>query len=138
MTLLQAETSNTPQAGNEDMWFVKKLGAWEKQGDVRNGVHPPTLPPHSVQQEFSVETIPSPNGITPVAVYHLMRIMKNNDRRSILQRCPEAKTLFEALHEPKCTLQCAKNMSIGAFEWDDLVREGKVDKCTDVTPGCCC
>ena len=109
--LLQSLTP-PPQGPNEDMWFVGRLVEWEKQGDVRNGVDPPRLASYSMQNEFAVEEIASPSHITPVAVYHLMQAMAFNDRESILNRCPVAKTLFPSLHEPKCAvLQCAKNIT---------------------------
>jgi hypothetical protein len=132
VVLLQSLTP-PPQGPNEDMWLVGRLGEWEKQGDIRNGVVPPRLASYSVQKEFAVEEIASPRHITPVAVYHLMQAMVFNDRESIVNRCPEAKTLFPSLHEPKCAvLQCAKNMSIDVFDWKAMVRENRIDKCVDM------
>lgn len=132
LVLLQTQSPPPQGPPNEDMWFVRRLGEWEKQGDIRNGVDPPRLASYSLQTEFAVEEIPSPGHITPVAIFYLMHAMAFNDRESILYRCPEAKTLFPSLHEPKCAvLRCAKNMSIDVFAWMKMEGENRIDKCVD-------
>eukprot|EP00547_Thalassionema_nitzschioides_P008339 CAMPEP_0194229104 /NCGR_PEP_ID=MMETSP0156-20130528/43718_1 /TAXON_ID=33649 /ORGANISM="Thalassionema nitzschioides, Strain L26-B" /LENGTH=335 /DNA_ID=CAMNT_0038961643 /DNA_START=263 /DNA_END=1270 /DNA_ORIENTATION=- len=122
IAILESASAEKPTRGNEDMWFVKKLGEWEKQGSLRSNSTstlstPPKLASAIEQQSFAMETVIPPKNnqrgsVTPVGVFHLMRTVSYADREYILQICPEAKRLFRnVLHDGRCSLECASNFT---------------------------
>jgi hypothetical protein len=130
--MLQILLHQQHESGNEDMWFVSKLRDWEESGEIRNGVPPPKLPSHHEQQLFAVEVVPSPQGHTPVGIYHLMIVMDYTNRNRMIESCPEAKRLFPPLHERTCVkLECPRNMSYNLFEWETRMKQSDFDKNTE-------
>lgn len=119
--------------GNEDMWFTSALREWYEEGQARNGVPPPKLPSQPEQQLFAVEVVPSPDGTTPVGIYHLMVAMDQGERDRMLSVCPEAKRLFTALHERTCSIkmECPKNMTLNFFEWQEEQKKEGFDNCKE-------
>jgi len=133
--ILQNSTAEElANAGNDDMWYVERLGRWEKSNITLFDVAPPKLPSWETQRRFGVEVVPSPPDVTPTAIYHLMIIMPFADRERMISICPEAKRLYPSLHEPTCALlECPQNMSYNMFEWNKRKEEDpNFDKCSDM------
>mmetsp|Transcript_27318 Transcript_27318/g.41346 ORF Transcript_27318/g.41346 Transcript_27318/m.41346 type:complete len:406 (+) Transcript_27318:126-1343(+) len=142
VAILEQAANEKRTGGNEDMWFVKKLGEWEKNGHLLNNTsktnllpEPPILAPQDEQQSFAMETIiPKKKGVTPVGVFHLMRTVSYEDRDYILQLCPEARRLFRVFHDGRCSLDCAANFTkIQNFnQYQRYKKQKEFNACHDV------
>ena len=98
--------------GNEDMWFVKALAA---AGELPSlGGRAARLAPRAVSARFAVEEgyDRDATGDAPVGVYHLMRTMPYANRSTLLDRCPEARILFRANHDPRCEIACPRDRTL--------------------------
>ena len=95
--------------GNEDMWWVAELQAARALPSVGRAA---ALAPFAVGARFSVEESYETGAPTPVGVYHLMRTMPHANRTALLARCPEAKLLFPASHDPRCGVACPADRAL--------------------------
>lgn len=110
MLLEMLRRNAVPDKGNEDMWYVSKLASSPRL-PLPIG-RKPRLAPRNVSSLFAVEEIYMRGSEAPVGVYHLMRTLPYANRSRLLRDCPEAKLLFTAKHDPRCSIRCPRNRSL--------------------------
>jgi len=102
-----------PTRGNEDTILVRTLFEDDKNRISTTLGRKPKLAPGNVSESFAVEEVfDSFRTIPPFGVYHLMRTMPAKNRTALIRACPEARLLFEPVHDPRCALRCPHNLTL--------------------------